>query len=139
MNKSSRVKKTYFDELIRCFAVIAPKTSVGIRVNTIMGYCAANKKIFSIWDKLGTEKLISPTSTIKSSQISGECAVGDYTTISEKTSIKSSVFGSNCLVNPKTRISDSFIMNNVTVEEGFVCKNFKFVIKVYQNLFQSRY
>ena len=91
-------------------------------MNTIMGYCAANKKIFSIWDKLGEEKLISPTCTIKSNQVSGDCAVGEYTTISEKTSIKSTVFGSNCMVNPKTRISDSFIMSNVTIEDGYALK-----------------
>lgn len=104
--------------MIRCYSYIAPKNTVGIRVNTILGFCAANKKIISIWDNVsGDAPLISACSTIKSNQIS-DSAVADNTQISEKTSIKSTVFGSNCVVETKTRISDSYIMNNVTIEEG---------------------
>lgn len=126
LRKKSRVKNSYHSELIRCFAIIAPLTDFGIRVNTVHGYCAANKKIFTIWDKivkdLPAASLISPQSTIKSTQMS-DCAVAENTTISEKTSLKSSVIGSNCLISPKTRISDSYIMKNVTIDEGCVIEN----------------
>lgn len=90
------------------------------RVNTIIGFCAVNNKIISIWDQIsGGAPLISANSTIKSNQISNS-AVAENTQISEKTSIKSTVFGTNCFVETKTRISDSYIMNNVTIEEGSV-------------------
>lgn len=107
---------------------MAPATSFGIRVNTIHGYCAANKKIFSIWDKISKDipaaSLISSLSTIKSTQMGeNSVAVGDNTTISEKTSIKTSVIGPNCMISPKTRVSDSYIMKNVTIEEGCVIEN----------------
>lgn len=106
--------------MIRCYSYIAPKSTVGIRVNTILGFCAANKKIISIWDKVsGDAPLICVNSTIKSNQIS-DSAVAENTQISEKTSIKFTVFGTNCVVETKTRISDSYIMNNVTIEEGYV-------------------
>jgi translation initiation factor eIF-2B subunit gamma len=118
LNNFSRLKKSNDSELIRCFAYIAPAEATGIRVNTIHGFCAVNKKVFGIWESLcGNAPLISAGATIKSTQMAADCAVADNTTISEKTSIKSTVFGSNCFVNEKTRISDSYIMNNVTIEE----------------------
>lgn len=117
LNNSSRCKQSNNSELINCFAYIAPSESVGIRVNTILGYYAANKKVFEHWDSLsGNAPLVSPNATIKSTQMTN-CAVAENTTISEKTSIKSTVFGTNCFVHEKSRISDSFIMNNVTIEE----------------------
>lgn len=117
LNNFSRLKKSHDAELIKCYAYIAPAESFGIRVNTILGFCTANKKIFGMWDSLcGNSSLVSPNASIKSTQMS-ECAVADNTTISEKTSIKSTVFGTSCMVHEKTRISDSYIMNNVTIEE----------------------
>lgn len=117
LNNFSRLKKSHDAELIRCYAYIAPADAIGIRVNTMLGFCVANKKIFGMWDSLcGSSPLISPNATIKSTQIS-DCAVAENTTISEKTSIKSTVFGPNCFVHEKTRISDSYIMNNATIEE----------------------
>lgn len=117
LNNFSRLKKSHDAELIRCFAYIAPAESVGIRVNTMLGFCIANKKVFGIWDSLcGDAPLVSPSANIHSTQMS-DCAVADYTSISEKTSIKSTVFGTNSIVHEKTRINDSYIMNNVTIEE----------------------
>lgn len=104
--------------MIKCYSYIAPKTTVGIRVNTLIGFCAANKKIISIWDKIsGGAALISSNSSVKSNQIFNS-AVAENTQISEKTSIKFTVFGTYCVVGTKTRICDSYIMNNVTIEEG---------------------
>lgn len=108
----------YHADWIRCYANRAPKDVFGIRVNTTLNYCAANKKIFAEWDKLfPLVPLVAVTSIVKSTQLV-ECAVGDNATISEKTSLKNSVFGPNCVVKPKTRISDSVLMNGVVVEEG---------------------
>jgi translation initiation factor eIF-2B subunit gamma len=116
LNNFSRLKKSHDAELIRCFAYIAPPNSVGIRVNTMMGFCSANRKVMSIWDSLSDSPLISPSAVIKSTQIS-DCAVAENTTISEKTSIKNTIFGPNCSVAEKTRINDSYIMNGATIEE----------------------
>lgn len=93
-------------------------------MNTTLGYCAANQKIFSIWSHLLGESapsLISPQCTIKSTQFD-QCAVAENTTISEKTSVKNSILGSSCMIKPKVRISGSVIMNSVVVEEGYVVK-----------------
>ena len=117
LNNSSRLKQSCNAELIKCFAYIAPKDSVGIRVNTILGYYSANRKVFDFWESFsGSAPLVSTNATVKSTQMSN-CAVAENTTISEKTSIKSTVFGTNCFVHEKARITDSFIMNNVTIEE----------------------
>lgn len=117
LNNFSRLKKTHDAELIRCYAYIAPADSVGIRVNTMLGYCNANRKVFGIWDSLcGGAPLVSPNAIIKSTQMS-DCAVAENTTISEKTSIKSTIFGVNCFVHEKTRISDSYILNGAVIEE----------------------
>lgn len=117
LNNFARLKKSHEAELIRCYAYIAPEGSFGIRVNTVLGFCTANRKVFELWESLtGNAPLVSPSAIIKSTQMS-DCAVAENTTISERTSIKSTVFGINCLVNEKTRISDSYIMNNVTIEE----------------------
>ncbi|CAO1294937.1 unnamed protein product [Diamesa serratosioi] len=119
----NNIKKSYSSEMIKCFSYIAPKTTVGIRVNTILGFCIANKKIFSIWDKVsGGAPLISVNSIIKSKQLS-DSAVAENTQISDKTSIKSTVFGNNCVIETKTRISDSYILNNVTIEEDVFIEN----------------
>lgn len=122
----STAKSPYNSDVIRCYTVSAPKESFGIRVNTLLGYCAANQSIFNIWDSLHDQKfpapLISPTSIINSNQIT-QCAIGDNTIIAEKTSLKVTVLGSNCVVNQKVRISDSILMKDVTIEEGVVIEN----------------
>lgn len=122
LNSSNRLKKSFDAELIRCFAYISPETSVGIRVNTMVGFCSANKKVFDIWSSLSDSSLISMNATVKSTQIV-DSAVGENTIISEKTSIKNSVFGPNCQIHEKTRISDSIIMNEVTIEEMVILEN----------------
>lgn len=117
LNNFGRLKKSHDAELIRCYAYIAPPEALGVRVNTMLGYCTANRKIFGIWESLcGNAPLVSPNAVIKSTQMS-DCAVAENSTISEKTSIKATVFGMNCFVAEKTRISDSYIMNNVTIEK----------------------
>lgn len=123
LNNFSRLKKSHKSELIRCFAHIAPNNSIGIRVNTVLSFCAANKKVFLIWESLsGGAPLVSPNAIIKSTQMT-DCAVAEGTTISEKTSIKSTIFGTNSFVHEKTRISDSYIMSNVIIEELVVLEN----------------
>lgn len=32
---------------IKCFATIVPNDTFSLRVNTILGYCAANQKVFT--------------------------------------------------------------------------------------------
>lgn len=122
----STSKSLYNSDVIRCYTVTSPKESFGIRVNTLLGYCAANQSIFNIWDSLHDQKfpapLISPTSIINSNQIT-QCAVGDNTTIAEKTSLKVTVLGSNCVINQKVRISDSILMKDVIIEEGVIIEN----------------
>jgi translation initiation factor eIF-2B subunit gamma len=122
LNNFSRLKKSFDAELIRCYAYIAPSTHFGIRVNTMMGFCTANKKVLNIWDTLCDSSLISANAIIKSTQIV-DSAVSENTTISEKTSIRNSVFGPNCLIHEKTRINDSVLMSDVTIEEMVVLEN----------------
>lgn len=116
----SRSKSAYNSDQIRCYSVIAPKETFGIRVNNVMGYCTANKQAFSILGNIQAEvkEYISPTATINSTQFSDN-SVGENSFVSEKTSIRGTIFGANCRVNEKTRISDSILMNNVTVEDGY--------------------
>lgn len=134
-------RRAYNGDTIRCFATKLPLDMFGTRVNTTQNYYAINQKvnvpmelacghvisyfhlqIFKIWTQLFDGKgpsLISPNSTIKSTQIV-ECAVGDGTVIAEKTSLKNSVLGRNCQVIEKVRISDSVLMNGVVIEERWV-------------------
>lgn len=110
-------KKNFSPESIHCFAYIAPKETFGVRVNTIPGFCYANKNIGEVWNSICPNlPLISPEAIVKSTQ-TADIAVGESTTLAEKTSIKSSIFGVNCVVNEKTRISNCFIMNNVVIHE----------------------
>lgn len=41
----SNTKGAYNADVIRCYATRAPDTVFGIRVNTTLGYCAANQKV----------------------------------------------------------------------------------------------
>lgn len=124
LNTFTRLKRSHNSELIKCYAYIAPEETFCMRVNTLLNYCLANKKIFSIFHTMADPSisLVSRNATINSTQIS-DSAVAENTTISEKTSIKSSVFGINCNVDPKTRISDSILMNGAIVEERVVLEN----------------
>lgn len=117
LNSCLTHKKNFSPETIHCFAYIAPKETFGVRVNTIPGFCYANKNIAEVWNSICPNlPMISPEAIVKSTQTS-DIAVGENTTLSEKTSIKSTVFGVNCLVKEKTRISNCFIMNNVVISE----------------------
>lgn len=44
-------RKPFNDDLIRCYAITADKEHFGIRVNTILSYCAANQKVNLMHDK----------------------------------------------------------------------------------------
>lgn len=117
LNCKLKEQKMSNPERVHCFAFMAPKDTFGVRVNTIPGFCYANKKIFEVWNSICPKlPLISPEAIVKSTQTS-EIAVGENTTLSEKTSIKSSIFGVNCMVKEKTRITNCFIMNNVVINE----------------------
>lgn len=106
-------------DLIKCYAVKAPKDAFGLRVNTVKSFCAANQKINSLFADFFTEpvNLVSPTAVIESTQIT-QTAVGEGSKISPKTSIKTSVIGNGCTVENKVRITNCILMNNVTIEEG---------------------
>lgn len=106
-------------DVIKCYAVKAPKESFGLRVNTVKSFCAANQKINAIWSEFqkDTVPLISPSATVESTQIV-QTAVGDGTKIASKTSIKNSVIGGHCTVENKVRVNNCVLMNNVTIEEG---------------------
>lgn len=111
----------FHNDIVRCYALYAQENSFGIRVNTTISFCAANQKIFSLWNDIFIDSvslpLVSPQSNVKSTQIT-ECAVSDHATIAERTSLKNCVIGSNCTVNIKSRIANSVLMNGVTIEEG---------------------
>lgn len=117
-------RNPFNDDIIRCYALNAPDKDFGLRVNTTLSYCAANQKIFTLWEKLFADgktpvpPLISPHSNIKSTQMTS-CAVADHTVITEKTSLKNCIVGTNCTVNVKTRISNSVLMSGVVIEEGY--------------------
>ncbi|XP_055917611.1 translation initiation factor eIF-2B subunit gamma [Eupeodes corollae] len=117
----SRLKEPYQGDLIRCFAIEAPKDTIGVRVNTTLSYFAMNRKLPSVWPQLfkdnNTVSLISPTAVVNSTQTK-EIAASDNAKLSEKTSLSSSVFGPNCLINPKNIVTNSIIMANAVVEEG---------------------
>ncbi|CAD7013172.1 unnamed protein product [Ceratitis capitata] len=85
----SRVKEPYNGDLIRCYAVIAPKDSIGVRVNTTLSFFAINRKISNVWSQFFKEQehaLISSHAVINSTQTK-EISVGDSAKLSEKTSL----------------------------------------------------
>lgn len=116
-------RNPFNDDLIRCYALNASEKSFGLRVNTTLSYCAANQKIFTLWEKLFADgktpapPLVSPHSNIKSTQMTS-CAIADHAVITEKTSLKNCIIGTNCTVNAKTRLSNSVLMSGVVIEEG---------------------
>ncbi|XP_011188620.1 translation initiation factor eIF-2B subunit gamma [Zeugodacus cucurbitae] len=116
----SRIKEPYNGDLIRCYAVVAPKESLGVRVNTTLSFFAINQKISNIWPKIFNDQehaLISSNAVINSTQTK-EIAVGDSAKLSEKTSLNFSVFGANCTINPKNIVNKSIIMTSAIIEEG---------------------
>lgn len=127
LNNFSRIKRSNDSELIRCFAYVAPKSSFGVRVNTVLNFCYVNSQIVSLFPSLCGENnpdatLISKSATINCKQMS-DTSVGDNTTIEERTSIKSSVIGANCSVLKNSRISNSYIMNNAKIGENVQIEN----------------
>ncbi|XP_014099512.2 translation initiation factor eIF2B subunit gamma [Bactrocera oleae] len=121
----SRIKEPYNGDLIRCYAVVAPKESIGVRVNTTLSFFAINQKIFNIWPQFFNDQehlLISSNAVINSTQMK-EIAVGDSAKLSEKTSLNFSVFGANCTINPKNIINKSIIMTSAIIEEGCNIEN----------------
>ena len=41
----SRLKDPYNGDMIRCYAIEAPKSSIGVRVNTTLSFYAINQKV----------------------------------------------------------------------------------------------
>lgn len=107
--------------MIRCYAIEAPKSSLGIRVNTTLSFYAINQKLSTIWPQLCGDPvlpLVSPNAVVNSTQTK-EIAAADNAKLSEKTSLNYSVFGPNCNINPKNIITKSIIMAGAIVEEGY--------------------
>ncbi|KAH8309224.1 hypothetical protein KR059_007131 [Drosophila kikkawai] len=109
----------YHGDVVRCYAIQAPKEAIGVRVNNTLSFLAINRKLASIWNDLcgETHPLISPGALVKSTQTK-EIIAADNAKLSEKTSLNFSVFGPNCIINPKNIVANSIIMSNAVVEEG---------------------
>ncbi|XP_017839610.1 translation initiation factor eIF-2B subunit gamma isoform X2 [Drosophila busckii] len=109
----------YHGDIVRCYAVQAPREALGVRVNTTLSFLALNKKLASIWTELvgETHPLIAPGAIVKSTQAK-DIIAADNAKLSEKTSLNCSVFGANCVVHPKNIIANSIIMSNAIVDEG---------------------
>jgi len=120
------LKPAYHGDTIRCYAYIAPKGSVGVRVNTLPAFWSVNGKIQEIWDKVtgGTTLLKkSPKATINSNQVDDKCIIWDGVTLNEKTSFKNCIVGTNSTVNSFSRVFNSIVMNNVTIKEKVALEN----------------
>ncbi|XP_013118657.1 translation initiation factor eIF-2B subunit gamma [Stomoxys calcitrans] len=116
----NRTKPLYNGDLLRCYALEAPKETIGVRVNTTLSFFAVNQKLSTIWPVLcgGQElPLISPNAVVNSTQTK-EIAASDNAKLSEKTSLNFSVFGPNCFINPKNIVNKSLIMAHAIIEEG---------------------
>ncbi|XP_037953760.1 translation initiation factor eIF-2B subunit gamma [Teleopsis dalmanni] len=121
----TRSAEPYNGDLVRCYAIEAPKDKIGVRVNTTLSFFAINQKLSSIWSQLCGEQLhplVSPNSVVSSTQTK-EIAVAENAKLSEKTSLNFSVFGSNCTVHPKNIINKSLILAGALVEEGCNIEN----------------
>lgn len=120
------LKATYHEDQIRCYSYIAPKGSVGIRVNSLPAYWSVNGKIQELWQKIAsTKELIkkSPKAVIQSNQIDDNCIIWDGVTLKEKTSFKNCILGANSTVNSFSRVFNSIVMHNVTVKEKVALEN----------------
>ncbi|KAL1491370.1 hypothetical protein ABEB36_011977 [Hypothenemus hampei] len=114
------LKPTYHNDTIRCYAYIAPKGFMGLRVNTLQAYWSINGKIQEIWDKVSCNMEIvkkSSKAEIESNQIDEKCILWDGCKLKEKTSFKNCVIGSNSIVNSFSRVFNSIVMNNVVLKE----------------------
>ncbi|KAH8300707.1 hypothetical protein KR018_011818 [Drosophila ironensis] len=109
----------YHGDVVRCYAIQAPKEAIGVRVNNTLSFLAINRKLAGIWSELcgDSHPLISPGALVKSTQTK-EIIAADNAKLSEKTSLNFSVFGPNCVINPKNIVSNSLIMSSAVVEEG---------------------
>ncbi|XP_068630326.1 translation initiation factor eIF2B subunit gamma [Battus philenor] len=119
-------KPVYCNDILRCYAHIADKSTFGIRVNTLSAFCLSNKKIMAKWEELTGAPMtdrIHPNSEVTTKQIDDTSTVGEKSMISEKTSIKSTFIGANCTIENKVRLSNCILMNNVTVREGCVLQD----------------
>ncbi|KAM7343537.1 eukaryotic translation initiation factor 2B subunit gamma [Cochliomyia hominivorax] len=121
----NKTKPLYNGDLLRCYALEAPKETIGVRVNTTLSFFAVNQKLSTIWPLLcgGQDiPLISSHAVVNSTQTK-EIAVADNAKLSEKTSLNFSVFGPNCCINPKNIVNKSLIMAHAVVEEGCNIEN----------------
>ncbi|XP_050304314.1 translation initiation factor eIF-2B subunit gamma [Anthonomus grandis grandis] len=120
------LKGAYHDDPIRCYSCIAPKGSIGLRVNTLQAFWSINEKILDIWSKVSEGKelpRLSSKAEIKSNQVDERCIIWDGVKLNEKTSFKNSVIGFNSTVNSFSRVFNSIVMNNVVIKEKVALEN----------------
>ncbi|XP_062544822.1 translation initiation factor eIF-2B subunit gamma [Armigeres subalbatus] len=113
------------NDVIRCYAVVTPPKSFGIRINTLPSFCYANQQIYNIFPaltELPVTALVATNCVVKSNQIAST-AIGDQSVISEKTSINASTIGANCVISPKVRLTNCTLMDHVIVEENVTLEN----------------
>lgn len=132
------LKGTYHGDPIRCYTYIAPKGSIGVRVNTLRAYWSINGRVSKIgfitsllyqyrifqiqdvWDKISNGKELvkmNPKADILSNQIDDKCIIWDGVKLNEKTSFKNCIIGTNSTVNSFSRVFNSIVMNNVVIKE----------------------
>lgn len=119
-------KGVYYNDILRCYALIPNKNTFGVRVNTLSSFYLCNNKILSKWEEVTGSILtdrIHPNSDVKTKQIDETCTVGEKSIITEKTSIKSTFVGSNCVIENKVRLTNCILMNNVTIKEGCILQD----------------
>ncbi|XP_026485744.2 translation initiation factor eIF2B subunit gamma [Vanessa tameamea] len=119
-------KGVYYNDTLRCYALIPDKNTFGIRVNTLASFYLSNSKILSKWVEVTGTVLsdrINLNSEVKTKQIDEASTVGEKSVIAEKTSIKCTFVGANCVIENKVRLTNCILMNNVTIKEGCVLQD----------------
>ncbi|CAG9773617.1 unnamed protein product [Ceutorhynchus assimilis] len=120
------LKSSYNNDPIRCYAYIAPKGSIGLRVNTLPAYWSINGKIQEVWNKVSINMSLiqkSPQANIQSNQVDDKCIISDGAKLNEKTSFKNANIGTNTTVNSFSRVFNSIVMNNVMIHEKVALEN----------------
>jgi translation initiation factor eIF-2B subunit gamma len=119
---SGDLKPIYHGDSIRCYAVLASKDYIGVRLNTLPTYWAINNTVNEKWDSITsglTLVLKHPKTENKSSQVDDKCVIWEGAKLQEKTSFKNSTIGANTEICSFSRVFNSIIMNNVTIKEKF--------------------
>jgi translation initiation factor eIF-2B subunit gamma len=123
---SGDLKPIYHGDSIRCYAVLASKDYIGVRLNTLPTYWAINNTVNEKWDSITsglTLVLKHPKTENKSSQVDDKCVIWEGAKLQEKTSFKNSTIGANTEICSFSRVFNSIIMNNVTIKEKVALEN----------------